>query len=201
MTYSTDHKAEMASLAGRMDIDAETFDHVCAVAHKLCERTFGYSWAAAGLRAHTLDRGTMWADLVSEVLIYVGEGETVTEAVSHAVKAWGSEQFQNANVTNPRTADGGRFAYVASVPTEAIAEEPAGDASEEATIDRIDAERVLQKVRATLTDEEWDLLVKYADLGSYAALGDDLGITPNGAKRRVRRVQQRVVDLGLSSLL
>jgi hypothetical protein len=191
----------MTALAQRLGVDNDTFDHACAIAFKVCERTFSYQWAAAGLAGGTLDRGEMWADLVSEVLMWVSEGEDIPDAFTLALKAWGAEQFQVADVTQKRTDDGGMTAYVARVPSENPEDVPGDDPSLEAATDRIDAMRVLQKVRAALTDEEWELMVQYADAGSYYALGKVLGMTSNGVRHRVRKVQARVADLGLASLV
>ena len=199
MSYANGHKGTLTSLAERMQIDNGDFEQVCAIAYRSCESSFSYSWAAAGLAGGSLDRGQMWADLVSEALIWLSEGMSVGEAMTIALKAWGKEQFKVAGVTNRRIG-GKRVASVSAVPTLQIDNASVHDTSLEAATDRIAAEQILAAVADLLTDKEWELLLLYASCGTYAALADEIGLTPAGARRRVRLMQEKVAQSDISSL-
>ncbi len=200
MSVPTDHKRALGQVAERLDISVEDFEQLGALAFSFIDRKRSqWAWLAVGLRSGALDHGELFADLVTEAMsVMHTQGVAPPEAMLAAMKPWGREAFQRANVYQPgkpgaqATLPGYEREQLWGVTHQAHVE----DEDYDRIIEAVDSARLLSRIRDTLTDEEWQWLVDYAETGSLAALGEHRGMTPNGVRHQVRKVQQRVADLG-----
>ena len=198
------HRKALGEVSRRLGVLDTDFEQVCKIAYVVTDKQHKWGWWNAATKVGTLDKGQCFADLVTEALMYVAQGHSPRDAVSAAVPSWSAEMWAQGCVKQVKREDGTNDNYVFGlVPDPTVGDEVIIGGSltvdDYAQVDALlDAEALLALVRSVLTDDEWELMVKLDEYGGYYALGPAVGMTPNGVRNKVRKVREKLSDLGIS---
>lgn len=192
--YATKPITERIGAAYGLDHDFQ--EQVRAVAFTALRRVAAWNWGAAALQAGTLHIDEMLIDLVGMAFTYAYEtGDRDPVAVVQAVtKAWGKEQYAQAQVVSQRDHSGERVAVVVGPRN---AETPSGLRTDDERLTwrsepNDEAARQWAELAPLLTARQQEVLPIYAEVQSYAEAGRILGVHPSSVESTVRRARARI---------
>ena len=196
------HRAQLWEVSRRLGVGHDEYEQVCKLAYYMTEQQYKWGWFNAAIRARTLEKGQVFADLASDMLMHVSEGNTPREALNLALHGWSAEIWAQGCVKQAREDGHNVYHVIGLTPDPTVGQGVSLSRPDDGTHDyerveeRLDAERLVREIQAYLAPEEWDLLVKLSEAGSIRKLGPALGVSTGTAQNRVSEIRAKLREGG-----